>query len=160
MRNPSWATDRRCQARTQLVNLDRLVHVGGRDALDAGAKKEIAEGLTEGEPLTRRIAVRAEDGEQRCALAAICWWGWQPGRSTASRRLLAVGGVVLLSVVWGVFRSESDAIVEVPRAVRILIEVVAFGAATAALVAVGRTRLAAVFAVVAGVNEILEYVLS
>jgi hypothetical protein len=90
-----------------------------------------------------------------CALAAICWWGWQPGRSTASRRLLAV-----LSVVWGVFRSESDAIVEVPTAVRILIEVVAFGAATAALVAVGRTRLAAAFAVAAGINEILEYMLN
>ena len=95
-----------------------------------------------------------------CALAAICWWGWQPGRSSASRRLLAVGGVVLLSVVWGVFRSESDAIVEVPTAVRILIEVVAFGAATAALVAVGRTGLAVAFAVVAGINEILEYMLN
>jgi hypothetical protein len=45
----------------------------------------------------------------------------------------------------------------VPTAVRILIEVAAFGAATAALVAVGRTRLAAAFAVVAGINEILEY---
>ena len=95
-----------------------------------------------------------------CALAAICWWGWQPGGSSASRRLLAVAGVVLLAVVWAVFRSESDAIVEVPTAVRILIEVVAFGAATAALVAVGRTRLAAAFAVVAGINELLEYMLN
>lgn len=94
-----------------------------------------------------------------CALAAIAYWGWRTGNSTASKLVLAVGGVVLVAVVWGVFRSESDAIVEVPAAARIVIEVAVFAAATAALVAVGRTSLAIAFAVLAAINEILNYTL-
>jgi hypothetical protein len=93
------------------------------------------------------------------ALAAIAYWGWRTGSSTASRLLLAVGGVVLVAVVWGVFRSESDAVVEVSTGVRIVIEVAVFAAATAAIAAVGRVGLAIAFAVVAGINEILNYTL-
>ncbi len=93
------------------------------------------------------------------ALGAIAYWGWRTGNSTATRLLLAVGGVVLVAVVWGVFRSESDALVEVPTAVRVVIEVAVFGAAAAALAAVGRVGWAIAFAVVAGINEILNYTL-
>ncbi len=93
------------------------------------------------------------------ALAAVAYWGWRAGGSTATKLLLAGGGVVLIAVVWGVFRSESVAIVEVPTAVRIVIEVAVFAAATAALAAVGRTGLAIAFAVVAAINEILNYTL-
>ena len=93
------------------------------------------------------------------ALAAIAYWGWRTGGSTAMKLLLAVGSVVIVAVVWAVFRSESDAVVEVPTAVRIVIEVAVFAAATAALAAVGRTRLALGFAVVAAINEVLNYVL-
>jgi Protein of unknown function (DUF2568) len=94
-----------------------------------------------------------------CALAAIAYWGWRTGGSTATKLLMAVGGVVLVAVVWGIFRSESDAVVEVPAAVRIIIEVTVFAAATAALAAVGRVGLAIAFAVVAGIDEILNYTL-
>ncbi len=94
-----------------------------------------------------------------CALAAVAYWGWRTGNTTASRLLLAGGGVLLIAVVWGVFRSESGAVVEVPTAVRIVIEVAVFAAATAALLAVGRTRLAVAFAVVAAINEVLNYTL-
>ncbi len=93
------------------------------------------------------------------ALAAVAYWGWRAGGSTATKLLLAGGGVVLIAVVWGVFRSESVAIVEVTTAVRIVIEVAVFAAATAALAAVGRTGLAIAFAVVAAINEILNYTL-
>ena len=72
-----------------------------------------------------------------CALAAIAYWGWRTGNSTATRLPLAVGAVAVVAVVLAVFRSESDAVVEVPTAVRIAIEVAVFGAATAALAAVG-----------------------
>ena len=67
--------------------------------------------------------------------------------------------MVVIAVVWGVFRADDKAIVEVPTAVRIGVEVAVFAAATAALVAAGRTTLAAAFAVVAGINEILNYTL-
>lgn len=94
-----------------------------------------------------------------CALAAVAYWGWRTGDSTTSKLLLAVGGVALIAVVWGVFRSESDAPVKVPTAARIVIEVAVFAAATAALAAVGRWPLAIVFAVLAATNEILNYTL-
>jgi Protein of unknown function (DUF2568) len=55
--------------------------------------------------------------------------------------------IALVAVVWGVFRSESDAVVEVTTAVRVVIEVAVFAAAAAALAAVGRVGLAIVFAV-------------
>src|SRR6188472_2271668 len=87
-----------------------------------------------------------------CGLAAIAYWGWRTGSSTATRLVLAVGGVVLVAVVWGVFRAEGDAVVEVPTAVRIVIEVAVFASATVALAAVGRAGLAIAFAVVAGIN--------
>jgi hypothetical protein len=47
----------------------------------------------------------------------------------------------------------------VPTAARIVIEVAVFASATVALAAVGRAGLAIAFAVVAGINEILNYTL-
>jgi hypothetical protein len=57
LRKAGWAADRRCQAGTELGDLDWLVQVGRRDALGAGAKEEIAERLAGGEPLARRVTV-------------------------------------------------------------------------------------------------------
>ena len=94
-----------------------------------------------------------------CALAAVGYWGWTAGDSTATRLLLAAGSVVVVAVVWGVFRADDKAVVGVPTAARIGIEVAVFAGATAALLAVGRPTLAAAFAVVAAVNEILNYTL-
>ena len=93
------------------------------------------------------------------ALAAVAYWGWRTGGSTTMKFLLAGGSVVVIAVIWGIFRSESDAIVEVPTAARIVIEVAVFAAATAALAAVGRPRLAIAFAVVAGIYGVLNYTL-
>jgi Protein of unknown function (DUF2568) len=94
-----------------------------------------------------------------CALGAIAYWGWRRGRSVAMRWALALGGVVAVVAVWAIFHSESDAVVEVSTAVRIVIEVVIFAAATAALVAVRQTVLAVIFAVLATLNEVLNYTL-
>lgn len=66
---------------------------------------------------------------------------------------------MLVAVVWGVFRSKSDAVVEVTTAVCVTIEVAVFAAAAPALAAVGRVGLAIVFAVLAGINEIPNYTL-
>ena len=96
---------------------------------------------------------------EMCALVAVGYWGWRTGNTVASRLLLSVGGVVLIAVVWAVFRADEGATVEVPTAVRIAIEVAVFAAATAALAAVGRVRLAIVYAVLAALNEILNYTL-
>jgi hypothetical protein len=94
-----------------------------------------------------------------CGLAAVAYWGWRTGNATPTKMLLSVGSVLIIAVVWGVFRSESDAVVEVPTAVRVAIEVAVFAAASAALAAVGKPRLAIAFAAIALINEIFNYTL-
>lgn len=54
-----------------------------------------------------------------CALAAIAHVAWRTGNAPASKLLLAIRVVVVVAFVWGVFRSESEALVEVPTALRI-----------------------------------------
>jgi hypothetical protein len=96
---------------------------------------------------------------EMCALAAVGYWGWLTGNTVVTKVLLAAGAVILLAVVWAVFRAEADAVVEVSTAVRVLIEVAEFAVATAALVAIGRLRLAVVFALATAINEVLNYTL-
>jgi hypothetical protein len=94
------------------------------------------------------------------ALAAVGYWGWRTGGSWPTRLALAVAAVLVVAAVWAVFRADDGAIIQVSTAVRVLIEVAVFAAAAAALVAVGRPRLAALLAVVAAVNEVLNYTLT
>ncbi len=96
---------------------------------------------------------------EMCALIAVGYWGWRNGHSLASRLELCVGSVLAVAIVWGVFRADAGATVEVSTAVRIVIEVAVSTAATAALVARGKTRWAVAFAVLAAVNEVLNYTL-
>ena len=97
---------------------------------------------------------------EMCALAAVGYWGWLTGNAVVTKVLLAAGAVILLAVVWAVFRADADAVVEVSTGLRVLIEVVAFAVATAALVTVGRLRFAVIFALVAAINEVLNYTLT
>jgi Protein of unknown function (DUF2568) len=93
------------------------------------------------------------------ALVAVGWWGWQTGSNLVTRLALSVGGIVLIAVVWATFRADDGANVEVSTPVRIVIEVAVFAAATAALYSLGKTRWAIAYAVVAAVNEVLNYTL-
>ena len=93
------------------------------------------------------------------ALVAIGYWGWRQGGSTLAKIAIAAAIVVGVSALWATFRTGSDAPVEVPTAVRVVIEVGVFAAATAALFAVGHRSWAIGFAILAAANEILNYVL-
>jgi hypothetical protein len=79
------------------------------------------------------------------ALAAFIWWGW-----------LLVGLVVAtaVAVFWGAFVGPRSTR-RLPDPWRFGSEIVIFGGATAAFVAVGSPLLAAVFAVVAVVTAAL-----
>lgn len=92
-----------------------------------------------------------------CALAALGYWGFQTGQSPWARVGLGIGAPLVAAVVWGTFISPRAAI-PVSLPVRLLLELIIFGAAVIALVTAGQGMLAWVLALVVVVNEILLYI--
>jgi hypothetical protein len=93
------------------------------------------------------------------ALAALGYWGWV-AHDGASRWAWTVGLVVGVAAIWGVFRVPGDGgppVVAVPGWVRLLIEAAVFGAATAALIAAGRTTLGVVFGGIVVAHYAISY---
>jgi hypothetical protein len=79
-----------------------------------------------------------------CALAALAHWGWHAA-SGALQIVLAVGAPALMIVVWGRYMSpKAPHRAEDP--VRIVLELVIFGAAVAGLFASGEPALGAAMA--------------
>ncbi|PYE50410.1 YrdB family protein [Deinococcus yavapaiensis] len=76
-----------------------------------------------------------------CLLAALAYWGWRTGTSLGMRVLLAVTAPLLAAVVWGALVSPR-APVRLPLSLHLLVQLFVFGAAVAALFAVGRSTLA------------------
>lgn len=87
------------------------------------------------------------------ALAALGYWGFKTGGSTATKLALGLGAPILAAVIWGLFVAPKATVDN--EALRIIFEIVVFGAAALALVAVGRTSLAIAFAAVALVDDVL-----
>jgi hypothetical protein len=89
-----------------------------------------------------------------CILIALGLWGVQTGSTTAGKIALGLAVPLLGAVVWGSFIA--------PRArwrprdpLRLVLELVVFGLAVAALLAVGRPLLALLFALAVAANELL-----
>ncbi|WP_328940848.1 YrdB family protein [Streptomyces sp. NBC_00250] len=91
------------------------------------------------------------------ALALLAWWGWESVEAWAPRLLLAVAAPAAAAVLWGLFAAPK-ARVRLPVAGVLAVKALVFGAAAAALYALGRHGGAVVFAVVALVNTALATV--
>jgi hypothetical protein len=89
------------------------------------------------------------------ALVAVGNWGWRIGDG-AMRWVLMVGATAAVIVVWVLFVSPNPTI-ELAMPIRLVIELVVWAAAAAALWAAGQTRLAVVFFVVAVINGVANY---
>ncbi|MER7951572.1 YrdB family protein [Streptomyces sp. NPDC096079] len=88
------------------------------------------------------------------ALAVLAWWGWEAAENVALRLLCAVAAPALAAVVWGLFAAPR-ARFRVPLGVVLLVQALVFGAAAAALLALGRPVWATAFGLVALVNTAL-----
>lgn len=88
------------------------------------------------------------------ALAVLAWWGWQSGGTTALRLALAVAAPAVAAVLWGMFAAPK-ARTPLPTAGVLVVKALVFGAAVAALYALGRHGTAAVLAAVVTVNTAL-----
>jgi Zn-dependent protease len=87
-------------------------------------------------------------------LAAFFFWGIQTGTETLVKIILGVGAPLLVAVVWGLFLAPKSS-----RRLKGLtlhaVELAIFGLAALALAAAGQPTLAAVFAAVAVMNQVL-----
>jgi hypothetical protein len=85
------------------------------------------------------------------ALGFGAWWGADTGGGLAASVLLGAGAPVLAAVAWGLFAAPR-ARFQVPLAAVLLVKVIVFGLAAAAVFAIGRPGLAIAFAVVVVIN--------
>jgi hypothetical protein len=92
-----------------------------------------------------------------CALTALGYWGSQTGKGLITKSTLGIGAPLLAALVWGTFVAP-NASVTVPGLLRLVIELVIFGSAIAALYASKHPALAVVFGLVVVINRILMYV--
>ncbi|MGY1663865.1 DUF2568 domain-containing protein [Geodermatophilus sp. SYSU D00705] len=96
------------------------------------------------------VAFAAELG----ALGALGYWGATTGATTTGRWLLGLGLPLGVAVLWGVFAAP-QAVVQV-AALAVLVKVVVFGGAVAALLVSGSPRLAVVLAAAAVLGTVLS----
>jgi hypothetical protein len=92
-----------------------------------------------------------------CALASVAYWGWSE-HGGVWRWVLVVAAPFVVVLVWGRFMAPKS-----PRRVtdpwRLLLEVVIFGGAAAALADADQTVLAIAFAATAAIHLLSTFVL-
>ena len=88
------------------------------------------------------------------ALGAVGYWGAHTGNTALAKIALGAGLPLALAVIWGTFVAPKAG-VHVPGAVHILLQVVVFGSAAAALYSLHRTGLAAAFGGTVAINAAL-----
>ena len=86
-----------------------------------------------------------------CLLAALGYWGFSVGGTLIVKILLAALIVVAVAGIWGEFLSPKRS-VQLPGAARLVMEVVLFALAVAALAATGHPAPAAALGAVYAVN--------
>jgi hypothetical protein len=92
-----------------------------------------------------------------CALGAVGYWGFKTGSGIAVKIGLGIGAPLVVAVVWAVFISPR-APVHLPLPLSLLLQVVIFGLAAAALAVAGHHILGWVFVAVVVINSALMYV--
>ncbi len=96
------------------------------------------------------------------SLFSIGYWGWTQ-HDGGLKYLLAIGLPLIAAVVWGIFRipgdasSSGNAPVAVPGWVRLVLELVFFGAGTLALFASGQNTLGWIFGLVVMIHYCISY---
>jgi quinol-cytochrome oxidoreductase complex cytochrome b subunit len=92
-----------------------------------------------------------------CALAGLGYWGFQTGKGLIAKIGLGIGAPLLAALIWGAFVAP-NASVTIPGSLRLVLELVIFGSAIAALYASKHPTLAVIFGLVVVINRILMYV--
>jgi hypothetical protein len=89
-----------------------------------------------------------------CALASFAYWGFQSGKVWYLKAIFGIGAPLFVGIIWGIFGSPGSSI-PIRGYVRLALEIVIFGLASAGLVAAGRTYLGLILAILFVINRIL-----
>ena len=89
-------------------------------------------------------------------LCALGYWGFKTGESVVAKIGLGIGASLLAAIVWGTFLAPRASI-PTPGFLRLVLELVVFGLASAALYSAGRPTLAWVLILVFVINRVLMY---
>jgi hypothetical protein len=89
---------------------------------------------------------------EMCLLAALAYWGFRSGDGTLRHIVLGIGAPLLAAVYWGLFLSPKATFSLAPS-LKLVLEIVVFALAIAALYASGQHVLAIIFAVVAIISR-------
>ncbi len=92
-----------------------------------------------------------------CMLAALGYWGFTLDQGLAVRVGTGLGVPILAAVIWGVWVAPR-ASNRLPGPLHLIVELIIFSLAIAALYAAGRPRLALAFGLVYVLNVVLRYV--
>ena len=93
------------------------------------------------------------------ALAILGVWGWRVGSTAPSKVALAVAAPLVTAIVWGRWVAPR-ASRRVDDPLRVVIELLVFGAGAAALLSMGRTGLGAIWSAVVATNLALMFLRS
>jgi hypothetical protein len=88
-----------------------------------------------------------------CALAALGYWGVWVGGGPLTKTALGIGAPLFAAILWGLFAAPR-APVSVPL-VGLVVKVIVFGSAVAALYTTDHRGLAMAFAVIVLLNSLL-----
>jgi hypothetical protein len=92
-----------------------------------------------------------------CVLGTVGYWGFKTGGGMAAKIGLSIGAPLVVAVVWAMFVSPR-APVHLPPLLSLLLQVVIFGLAAAALAATGHRTLGFAFVAVVVINAVLKFV--
>ncbi len=92
-------------------------------------------------------------------LAALAYWGFRSGQGTLRHIVLGIGAPLLAAVYWGLFISPK-ATFSLGTPIKLILEIVVFALAIAALYASGQHLLSLIFAIAAIVSRVLLVALS
>src|SRR5215213_7065272 len=92
-----------------------------------------------------------------CMLAALSYWGFTLDQGLAIRFGAGLGVPILVAVIWGMWMAPR-ASNRLPEPLHLIVELIIFGLAIAALYAAGRPQLALAFWLVYVLNVVLRYV--
>ena len=90
------------------------------------------------------------------ALGAVAYWGFHDHKSLVLKLVFGIGGPLLIAFIWARWMAPRSSR-RAPEAQRALLELAIFGAAAVALAASEGAASAIVFALVAGVNALLDH---
>ncbi|GIK40391.1 MAG: hypothetical protein BroJett011_42240 [Chloroflexota bacterium] len=89
-----------------------------------------------------------------CILVTLGYWGFKTGLGWAVKIGLGIGGPLLVAVVWGIFLAPNSSM-RLQEPFLLILELVIFGLAIAALFATGHRSLAWAFGLIYVINKIL-----